>query len=106
MTRWKALLGVLSLIVLSLVAPVRTADQMLIGAGTAWRYNDSGKSGYGLAGDVVQRCGWKTGSAQLGYGDGDEATVISSGGSTINRRITLLLPPHVHRRRTPPPSPR
>ena len=77
MTRWKALLGVLSLIVLSLVAPVRTADQILIGAGTAWRYNDGGTNlGTAWRAPTYNDAVWTSGTAQLGYGDGDEATVI------------------------------
>jgi hypothetical protein len=89
MTRWKALLGVLSLIVLSLVAPVRTANQILIGAGTAWRYNDGGTNlGTAWRAPTYNDSLWKSGVAQFGYGDGDEATVISYGPSTINRYIT------------------
>ena len=31
---------------------------------------------------------WSAGAAQLGYGDGDEATLLSYGGDTLNRYIT------------------
>ena len=44
--------------------------------GTSWRqlaYNDGS---------------WSTGAAQLGYGDGDEATVVDYGGDPNNRYIT------------------
>ena len=32
--------------------------------------------------------GWPTGRAQLGYGEGDESTVISYGSSSTSKRIT------------------
>jgi hypothetical protein len=62
---------------------------MLIPAGSSWRYNDSG-SDLGTAWRAISYAdaAWPAGVAQLGYGDGDEATVISYGTSTTNRRIT------------------
>jgi len=50
--------------------------------GTAWRnvsFNDSN---------------WAEGNAQLGYGDGDEATVISFGPSSTNKYITTYFRKH------------
>ena len=35
--------------------------------------------GHGVARVVFVDCGWAQGNAQLGYGDGDEATVVSFG---------------------------
>jgi VCBS repeat-containing protein len=67
----------------------QTADQILIPAGAVWRYNDSGAN-LGTAWRAVSYndAAWPTGPAQLGYGDGDEATVISYGTNPNNRRIT------------------
>jgi hypothetical protein len=66
-----------------------TADQVLIAAGAVWRYNDAGTN-LGTAWRAVSYndSAWRTGPAQLGYGDGDEATVISYGSNPNNRRIT------------------
>jgi hypothetical protein len=67
----------------------RTADLMLIPAGAAWRYNDSGANlGTGWRASAYNDAAWPTGPAQLGYGDGDESTVISYGSNPNNRRIT------------------
>jgi hypothetical protein len=63
--------------------------QMLVAKGATWRYLDTG---------VVPSTAWRQpqyedstwllGPAQLGYGDGDEATVVSFGEDFNNRRIT------------------
>lgn len=61
----------------------------LIDRGAAWRYFDGGvlpagdwmSSEYS---DVI----WTEGNAQLGYGEGDEATVLSYGPDASNKRIT------------------
>ncbi len=55
-----------------LVTPAEPAPQ----SGTTWKqpaYDDSA---------------WTTGTAELGYGDGDEATVIGFGGNASNKYIT------------------
>ena len=65
------------------------ADQTLIPIGSVWRYNDSGTDlGTAWRAAAYNDTGWAAGPAQLGYGDGDEATVISYGTSPTNRRIT------------------
>jgi hypothetical protein len=87
MRRSAALLALCSLVVLA--TGVQSADQILIGAGSAWKYNDSGASlGTAWRARAYNDAGWLSGLAQLGYGDGDEATVLSYGSSTTNRRIT------------------
>lgn len=88
MSRSRPLLGVVVLLLLA-SAPARTADQTLIAPGTPWRYNDSGNNlGTAWTAPGYNDAGWPTGTAQLGYGDGDERTVLSYGTSTTNRRIT------------------
>lgn len=59
------------------------------GAGGAWKYLDDGSD----QGAAWQDAGfddtsWASGPAQLGYGDGDEATVISYGSDPDNKYIT------------------
>ncbi|MEQ1574127.1 MAG: Ig-like domain-containing protein [Vicinamibacterales bacterium] len=85
--------GKISLSVLCLLlvfeSSARTADQTLIAAGSTWKYNDSG-SNLGTAWRVpsYNDGSWSSGAAQLGYGDGGEATLLSYGGNTNNRYIT------------------
>src|SRR5688572_6978419 len=67
----------------------QTPAQILIPAGSVWRYNDSGTNlGTTWRGVAYNDSAWASGPAQLGYGDGDEATVISYGNNPNNRRIT------------------
>lgn len=67
----------------------QTADLILVPSGAVWRYNDSGTN-LGTAWRAVSYndAAWATGPAQLGYGDGDEATILSWGSNSSNRRIT------------------
>jgi calcineurin-like phosphoesterase family protein/Big-like domain-containing protein/purple acid phosphatase-like protein/type IX secretion system substrate protein len=60
-----------------------------ITAGSSWKYLDDG-SNQGTAWTAIgfDDSGWSSGNAQLGYGDGDEATVISYGGNSSNKYIT------------------
>ena len=88
MSRSKLSLGVAALLLLA-STPIRTADQTLIAPGSAWKYNDSGTNlNTTWKNPTYIDASWPTGNAQLGYGDGDESTVISYGSSTSNRRIT------------------
>lgn len=54
-----------------------------------WKYLDNGSNQ-----DVAWRAssfadgGWASNSAELGYGDGDEATIVSYGPSSSNKFIT------------------
>lgn len=57
--------------------------------GSAWKYLDDGSD----QGTAWQLLGfndslWGVGNAQLGYGDGDESTVISFGPNSLNKHIT------------------
>lgn len=51
---------------------------MLLPAGATWRYLDDGtdQSAAGWRQPIFADGTWKTGAAQLGYGDGDEVTVV------------------------------
>lgn len=63
-------------------------DQVLVAQGSPWRFLDDGSNQ-----DSAWRrtsfddAGWKTGNTELGYGDGDEATVVASGPSA-NKFVT------------------
>ncbi|HRI22394.1 MAG TPA: hypothetical protein PLA68_15640, partial [Panacibacter sp.] len=54
----------------------------LIAAGSSWKYLDNGTNqGTAWAGTSFSDAAWASGNAQLGYGDGDEATVVGYGGN-------------------------
>src|SRR5207247_9986717 len=69
--------------------PLGGQSSALVPAGSTWRYLDDG-SDQGTAWRVpaFNDAGWATGLAQLGYGDGDEATVVSYGGNASAKYIT------------------
>ncbi len=89
MNRRRTALAILLFLVVFSNLRVRTAEQTLITAGSAWKYNDSGTNlGTAWRSAAYNDAAWATGSAPLGYGDGDEATVLSYGSNPNNRRIT------------------
>lgn len=62
--------------------------QIIIPANASWKYLDNGSdqgTGWRLA--TYSDLDWKSGGAELGYGDGDEQTVVN-GGPATNRYIT------------------
>jgi hypothetical protein len=69
--------------------PPTTAGTTLIPAGASWRYNDKGVD---LAKDwrysTYDHSAWAKAAAQLGYGDGDEKTVVSYGSNSSAKYIT------------------
>jgi hypothetical protein len=57
--------------------------------GATWRYLDNGTDqGVSWQLSLFDDSGWSAGPAELGYGDGDEATVVGFGGVTSNKFIT------------------
>src|SRR4029434_6571087 len=64
----------------------------LVPAGSVWRYLDNG-SNQGTAWRALNfgDSSWASGPAQLGYGDGDEATVVSYGPNSAAKYITTYL---------------
>jgi len=66
-----------------------TETTTLISKGSSWKYLDDG-SNQGTAWTAIDfdDSGWKSGVAQLGYGDGDENTVLSFGPDEDNKYIT------------------
>ncbi len=77
-------------IILSSFTSLAVSDpDTLIASGSNWKYLDNG-SDQGTAWIAVsfQDSAWATGTAELGYGDGDETTVMSYGPSDTNKYIT------------------
>jgi hypothetical protein len=61
----------------------------LVAAGATWRYLDNGSNqGTAWRATSFDDSAWKQGPAQLGYGDGDEATVISYGPNASQKYLT------------------
>src|SRR5439155_1190609 len=81
--RWTLILGGAGL--LSQFSPAQTT---LVSTGSVWKYLDDG-SDQGSAWQTLpfDDVSWASGPAPLGYGGGDEATVIQGGPST-NRFAT------------------
>ncbi|MCI0744792.1 MAG: metallophosphoesterase [Verrucomicrobia subdivision 3 bacterium] len=62
---------------------------VLVPAGSVWKYLDDG-SNQSNAWQTIEfeDDGWESGPAQLGYGDGDEATIVSFGTNANSKFIT------------------
>ena len=72
-------------------APFET-ENFVIRAGTTWRYLDDGSDqGTAWRERDFDDSGWSSGLAQLGFGDGDEATTIASGHITYYFRKSFLV---------------
>jgi methionine-rich copper-binding protein CopC len=73
----------------SLEAAPPSGPQTLIAYGSSWKYLDNGSNqGTAWRATGFNDAGWVSGNAQLGYGDGDEATVVGFGGNTSNKYVT------------------
>ena len=55
-----------------------TLPKPLISTGDLWKYLDDGSDqGVGWVSPTFDDSGWEEGGSELGYGDGDEETVVS-----------------------------
>ena len=73
----------------SWASPMSEDQDPLLSLGSAWRYLDDGSDqGVDWRAPNFDDSGWKSGLAQLGYGDGDETTTIEYGGDENNRFVT------------------
>lgn len=64
-------------------APVDEPELVLVPRGATWRFLDNGSNlGTAWRAPTFDDSTWASGPAELGYGDGDEATVIQGGPST------------------------
>ena len=65
------------------------SGELLIPPGSSWRYWDKGTAPDGAWCEIgFDDTAWGSGPAQLGYGDGDEATVVSFGRDPGSKHIT------------------
>ena len=79
----------LSLPVKFLVGAGGATNLTLIPLSAAWRYLDDGSNqGTAWRQPAFDDGGWKSGFAQFGYGDGDEATLVSFGPVSTNKYVT------------------
>lgn len=66
-----------------------TRNLTLISTGAVWRYRDTGENLQSAWTAIAYNdAGWSSGPAQLGYGDGDERTVVSYGPNSGAKYIT------------------
>jgi len=66
-----------------------STSNTLIPTGAIWKYLDNGSDqGTAWREPEFDDSAWAAGPAQLGYGDGDEATVVSFGDNPANKHIT------------------
>jgi hypothetical protein len=81
---------VLALILLSGCAPqTRAADTVLVPTGATWKYLANGSDqGAAWRAAGFNDSSWASGPAQLGYGDGDEATLLGYGPDPNNKYVT------------------
>jgi hypothetical protein len=67
----------------------RSEGVAIIGKEDFWKYNDKGNEpDANWKNSDFDDSGWSEGQAELGYGDGDEKTVVSFGGNSRNKYIT------------------
>src|SRR5712672_2077050 len=91
-TNW-LLLGLLVAFMCA-VLPAK-AQISLVATGLVWKYNDTGTDlGTDWRGTNYDDTAWASGPAQLGYGDGDEATVVSFGTDSNNKYPTTYFRLH------------
>ena len=80
------------LIALGFLEPSRDASgavTVLVPTGSSWKYLDNGSNqGTAWRAAVFNDGSWASGLAQLGYGDGDEATVVSYGPNASAKYVT------------------
>ncbi len=66
-----------------------TQDAAILPFGSTWKYRDNGSNqGTAWRATSFSDAAWASGPAELGYGDGDETTVVSYGPSSSNKYIT------------------
>ncbi len=66
-----------------------SSNQTYLAAGSTWRYLDDGSDrGTTWRAASFDDSAWRSGRAQLGYGDGDETTTVSYGSNASAKHIT------------------
>jgi len=70
--------------------PLNTVSEVIIPAGATWRYLDNGGNmGTRWRDKDFDDSRWSSGAARLGYGNGDEETIVSYGPDAGNRFATV-----------------
>lgn len=65
------------------------SQTLLVAAGSNWKYYDQGNIGNQAWNTIAyDDSGWSQGNAELGYGDGDENTVVGYGPDANNKYMT------------------
>lgn len=68
---------------------INSQSTTLISNGSSWKYLDNGSNqGTAWYGGAFNDASWASGNAELGYGDSDEATVVSFGSNSSAKYIT------------------
>jgi hypothetical protein len=90
-TRFRAGIAALTL---ALLSPLTASAVDLVSLGATWKYLDDGSDqGTAWRATAFPDGSWASGPAELGYGDGDEATLVN-GGPVGNRFITTYFRHH------------
>ncbi|MEE9366236.1 MAG: metallophosphoesterase, partial [Dehalococcoidales bacterium] len=85
---WRMALYSAVLVLVAMAGQTMAVDP-LIEAGSTWKYLDDGSNqGTAWRETGFDDSGWASGPAELGYGDGDEATVVSYGEDENTKYIT------------------
>lgn len=72
-----------------------TQEATFVPEGAVWKYLDTGTDlGVAWQAPEFNDAAWKSGNAQLGYGDGDEATVVSFGPNSASKYTTTYFRHH------------
>lgn len=82
-------LRLLSFYTLLFISRINEAQTPLVSAGSSWKYLDNGTDpGTAWRSGTFNDASWASGNAELGYGDSDEATVVSYGSSSSGKYIS------------------
>src|SRR2546422_5671163 len=77
------------LLTLALPSPAQPSTVSLVSPGSVWKYLDNGTDpGTAWPASDFDDSAWAEGEAQLGYGDGDESTVVSFGPDSNFKYVT------------------
>ena len=80
---------ILAIIGFCFAPAAQAADTTLVPTGSVWKYLDNGSDqGTAWRATAFSDTTWPSGTAQLGYGDGDETTTVGFGPDANNKFIT------------------
>src|SRR6186997_3428099 len=80
---------ILAFVLTSALVMSARAQTSLVSTGAVWKYLDNGSNqGTAWRGVAFDDSSWAQGPAELGYGDGDEATLVSFGNNASAKFIT------------------